>query len=144
MMTPRLYADYMAALEHEETGARFFGLAAEIEEFCAGGLVTVGTGRESRCLLKRLDPARDEIWAFRSVEKPSIRLFGRFTHQDHFVATNMEYRTKLGARGSREWRDELVGCKAQWRSTFLTYQPHHGDHIHDYLSDPVQILGSIK
>lgn len=144
-LSERLYQDFSAALEAEETGERFGRLLADFHFFSRGGHVVVGRGKEKNCFLKLLEPPAGEVWELRSRNPlPSIRVFGRFAMKDYFIATNMEYRTKLGPQGSREWRDEIVGCAAQWRSLFPTYDAHTGADIHDYISEPVSSIGSFK
>lgn len=115
-------------------------LHRDFDRFCQGGLITIGYGRESRCLMKPLDPRADEVWELRSRDpRPQVRVFGRFAAPDVFVATNAEYRDELGEPDLTRWEGnnwpaEILRCKARWRVLVPGQAPIRGDSIHDYIT----------
>ena len=124
--------------KNSDNETRFGELRADLDHFSSGGLIIVSTDRHNTCYMKHLGPKRDEVWEIRSrAPKPSIRVFGRFAAVDVFIATNWSFRSKLGGIGNRNWRDELVRCKANWRTLFPTYNPVSGEYISDYISKNV-------
>jgi hypothetical protein len=99
----------------------------------------------------RLSRPADEVWDFRAIEKPGIRIFGRFAERDIFVALTCWPRSKpidwldrppLLKTDSREFRDAIEGCKAEWRKLFHTYPPKSGAQASDYLSENVLVVGN--
>lgn len=120
------------------TAFRMGRLISDLDLFSTGERITVGYGAEKTCMMKHLDPRREEVWEIRSRDpKPSFRVFGRFAEPDVFIATNMARRDQLGALGSHEWADEVRRCKVIWRRLFPTYLPHTGESIHDYITENV-------
>jgi hypothetical protein len=72
--------------------------------------------------IRGLYPARDGVWAIRSVEPhPSIRVLGLFPLKDVFVATNFAKRKELGGFESKEWRAARRRAKTVWRQLFTPY-----------------------
>lgn len=87
--------------------------------------------------LSRLDPPRDEVWEIRSRDpKPGIRVFGRFVDRDRLVVFNWGFRYCLGGPDSNEFRREIRKCITEWRKVFLTFPPHVGSRVDEYVSDP--------
>jgi hypothetical protein len=133
-----------AEAEEGSTAHRIGLLQTDLDWFIAGELITVGYGKEDHCRMKPLDPQDEEVWEIRSRDpKPSIRVFGRFSEPDVFIATHMAWRSELGAWGSQEWATEIRRCKAAWRQLFPTYPPHSGVNVHDYVTENVVAVGDI-
>lgn len=117
---------------------RMMRVRADLDIFSTGQLIVVASGKTNKGYMKHLDPPGDGIWEIRCRDpKPSIRVFGMFARVDVLVITNCKDRYSLGEEDSREWRDELLRCKTEWRKLFPTYQPQCGRDINDYLSDNV-------
>lgn len=115
-------------------------LRADLEMFILGQVISVArqSRRAKSAYMNRLHPAREEVWEIRSrAPQPSVRIFGRFAEMDVFVALTWSDRPSLGGMGSREWRDAIEGCKAEWRKLFPSYPPFTRDGLHGYVSEPV-------
>ncbi len=113
---------------------RWNRVRADLDWFIGGHLVVVsGDG-----YMKPLDPESDGVWEISCRNpKPSIRILGGFAETNVFAALTWQYRIPLGAKGSTEWAEAIRQCKADWRKLFLTYPPHVGEHINEYLSENV-------
>ncbi|MCY3879901.1 MAG: hypothetical protein OXF74_12075 [Rhodobacteraceae bacterium] len=90
---------------------------ADFDSFVEGRIVSVSLidphNKPTNVYLARLHPAEDEVWEIRSrAPKPGLRVFGRFSAKDCFVALRWRRRKDLGGAGSAEFRDEICGCKA--------------------------------
>jgi hypothetical protein len=108
---------------------RWAQLEASLSHFVEGGVI------DDKYMRPLERPAR-YVWEIRSRRpKPSIRVFGRFAEVDVFIATNAAYRKPLGGKGSRAWRDEIVGCTTIWRQLFPAHQPIESDDVHDCVSE---------
>ena len=125
---------------HEERCGR---LRADLDMFIEGRLISVArdSRRGRKAYMARLEPARDEVWEIRSRDpSPGIRVLGRFSEVDAFVALTWGERSTLGKASSLEWRRAIEGCKADWRALFPTYPAHSGAEVHDYLSADVFLV----
>jgi len=88
-----------------------------------------------------LDPPAEGVWEIRSRDpKPSLRVFGFFAEVDVFIALTIFNRNLLGGSNTREWRDAIVGCKAEWRKLFSPYQPLIAETINEYISAKVFLV----
>lgn len=126
--------------------ARALVLQAELERFVRGDRIAICLTpfKAADADFGRLDKPSDEVWDFRAVRSPALRIFGRFAEQDVFIALTCWPRSKaipwlnrppLADRSSKAFRDAIADCKARWRALFHTYPPHHGVDHHDYVSD---------
>jgi hypothetical protein len=123
--------------EEIEWEERCGGLRADFDRFIEGRLITVAARpyHARTAYIAQLDQPRDEVWEIRSRDpEPSLRVFGRFAETDLFVALTWSKRADLKGPDSREWRDAIEGCKAEWRKLFPTYPPKIGNNINDYIS----------
>jgi hypothetical protein len=106
---------------------RWARLEADMSWFVEGGYVNRG-------LIKQLSKV-EEIWNIRSTRpSPSLRVFGRFAEPDVFVATHVVERKRLGAKGSSEYRAELLRCQTMWNRLF-TFPPFTGKQYNDYVQE---------
>jgi hypothetical protein len=120
-----------------ELEIRWKHVRADLERFVAGGIIVVG----DEGYMKPLEPVEDEVWEIRCIDpNPSVRIFGSFAEKDVFIALGKRYRQDLAEKSSQAWAEAIRECKADWRSLFLTYPPHSGNDLHDYISDPVVYL----
>jgi hypothetical protein len=131
MLASSLHADIVTP--DDENAYRMGRLHQNLDLFTNGGVIVVGRGKENTCLLKQLND--DEVWEIRSRDpKPSLRLIGGFAAFNVFVGLSLFERSDLKGEGSREWRDAIVGFKAEWKRLFLSYHRHTGESFADYLS----------
>ncbi len=122
-------------------------LRRKIDNLIRGDRIVVGQRRNRDCDVKRLDPISQEVWEVRERNSPSIRMFFRFAEKDCFVITNIRSVADLFSKiwdlknliGEvwPEWRAEIRLCKARWRALFITFNPHTGVSLHDYVSNSV-------
>jgi hypothetical protein len=118
-------------------------LRRKLEGIANGKRIVVGNRRDKDCDLKRLEPSANEVWEIRERDDPSVRIFVRFVERDCLAATNIRVVRDLFAlswfRNGLEfwpvWRMEIRRCKTIWRALFLTYPPHTGASLNDYLSN---------
>jgi hypothetical protein len=127
-------------------------LRADLEAFIGGDIIPVCLNpfEAKTAYFGRLHPASDGIFDIRSRDpSPALRVFGAFAETDTFVALTWSPRSRqvrwtikrpLGPRGSRAWRDAVVGCKTEWKRLFPTYPPVTGDRLHDYISQSVVLV----
>jgi len=130
-------------------GNRCARLRGDLENLITAEHITVCwepfEGRNEQ--IGKLCPVRDEIWDLRSQDPPpGLRVFFRFAERVTFVALNCAPRSlevpwlnriPLLGRETRQWRDAMVECGAQWRNLFPTYDPHTGSNINEYLTGGV-------
>jgi len=134
---PEIMTLLYGAWTGREQEIRWKRVCADLEWFIEGRLIVVGDDG----YMKPLDPAEDEVWEIRCVDPdPSIRIFGRFSETDVFIALGHRCREELEEKGSVEWAAAIRACKADWRKLLLTYPPHSGTSIHDYSSENVVYL----
>jgi hypothetical protein len=120
-------------------------LRRKLEGIVFGKRVVVGGRRDKSCDVKRLEPTTLEVWEIRERDDPSIRIFFRFVEFDCIAATNIRLvRDLFAVRWIRqgleywpEWRAEIVRCRTVWRSLFVTYPAHSGDHLDEYISNAI-------
>lgn len=113
-------------------------LRADLDMFTEGKIISVAEDpykKPKSTYMARVDPPGDQVWDIRSRDpKPGVRVLGCFGETDTFIALVWDYREPLNGPGSREWRDFIERCKAEWRKLFHPYQPHSGSTISDYVS----------
>ena len=115
----------------------------KLEAISSGNRLVIGHRRDKQCDIKRLEPFAGEVWEIRERDSPSIRIFFRFLDLDCLATTNLKFVKELfgiiwlrkGIEFWPIWRIEIRRCKAIWRKLFLTYTPHTGVHLNDYLSN---------
>ena len=85
-----------------------------------------------------LENANEEVWELRIRDpKPGIRLFGRFSERNHFIALTWASRKDLET--DDDWIREKERCKREWRRLFPSFPPHTGIEPNDYLSDSFSV-----
>lgn len=131
---------YHEVLGGQRDGYRMGSLVRDFDRFCSGSQITVGTGRESTCFMKPLEPVDDEVWELRCRDpQPQVRVFGRFALPDIFVATNALYRDELGDISQTKWEGnswpaEILRCKRKWATILPALPPYSGGSIHAYIT----------
>lgn len=116
-------------------------LWADFDRFIEGRLISVALNNPYKhpksTYLSRLDPVSDEVWEIRSRDpKPSLRVFGMFAKLDCLILFDWGERKAMGGPGSRQFRDAMNRCKAEWRNRFPAHNPHSGRTVNDYVSGP--------
>jgi hypothetical protein len=119
-------------------GKAHASLRALLDAFSEGAEMSVAEQpfeKPSDTILARVHPVRDEVWDVRCFDPyPGIRVLGRFSECDHFVALTWNYRENM------DWPAEIARCKAAWRNIFGDLPPHLGRRIDEYLSFNVRIV----
>lgn len=118
-------------------------LRRKLEGVARGSRIVIGNRRDKACDIKRLEPFSGEVWELRERDDPSIRIFFRFIERDCIASTNLRFVKDLfGLEWLRKgiefwpvWRIEIRRCKAIWRALFMTYPPHSGETLNDYISN---------
>ncbi len=139
-VSPEIYNVVVKAPSNDtDEGKRFGRLRGDLDRFTEGAIISIANSpykKNKKAYLARLDPPTDEVWYIRSVDpKPAIRVFGQFAMTDVFVALTWAWRIDLKGPESKEWRNEIQRCKAEWRKLFPSYNPHKGANLNDYVSD---------
>jgi hypothetical protein len=123
-----LHATIVANRSLPEKFDRWAKLEADMSHFVEGGYINWG-------LMKWLDPQKQEVWELKSVRpKPSIRVFGRFAEPNVFVGTNLQFRTDLKEKWSKEFWEEIFKCGEIWKSLFDDEGPFKGKLYTDYIT----------
>jgi hypothetical protein len=130
----------------DEMGRRCARLRGDLENLITAEFITVCwdpfKARDEQ--IGRLHRVEDEVWDLRSKKpKPGLRAFFRFADRDVFVVLTVAPRSvpvswlsklPLLGRETKEWRNAIVECRAEWTKLFPTYQPIHGTSIDVYLT----------
>ncbi|MGD9540712.1 hypothetical protein [Methylocystis sp.] len=131
--------DVMSALQpeswKEEERHRMAMLRGDLDRFITGEHIAVMLDPKDKptTYLKRLKPVASEVWEIRSCDpKPQIRVLGRFSEQDVFIALNWEFRSQLW--GS-EWDAACNHCLSEWQRILPMCSAHRGRSVSDYVSE---------
>ena len=117
-------------------------LRANLEEFIKGETLTVAlTPYEHACAyMGRLDRPIDEVWDIRSRDpKPGMRVLGRFSERNTFVALHWWLRKDFTDR--REWRFAVNETKGRWNRLLAPHEPpFHGEEDANAYLDHVYVV----
>jgi hypothetical protein len=132
-----IQTEWPTALERH----RVIRLQLDLDRFISGKEIPVASDAmhaRPYALLAQLQPPSEEVWEIRSVDPdPSLRVFGRFTEKNVFVALRWQHRGILAAMDSGEWDFLMKLCQHDWNSLVFPYQPHCGRYPDDYVSGPI-------
>lgn len=109
---------------------------AYVDTFISGDLISVRMppSKSVRAHTALLEDRKNEVWEIRARDpKPGVRLFGRFSEKDTFIALTAECRENI--RDDSDWSAEIERCKKAWRWYFPTFPPFSGNDANDYLSN---------
>jgi hypothetical protein len=136
IVAPDLYSDLQpSAWPNNKTGQRLGRLRADLDRFTANDRISIALFPQNKpktTYMARIEPVANEVWDFRSTDpKPGMRVLGRFSAKDAFVALVWDFHENL--KGSA-WGRLGEGCLQEWAKLFPNYPPHHGNSDSDYLS----------
>jgi hypothetical protein len=107
-------------------------LDAFTEELRISVRMPPSTSRKAQLAL--LQPRHHEVWEFRAREpNPGVRIFGRFTERNHFVALTYGFREEF--KEQSDWDRAIENCKHKWGILFPVHPPHKGNDPGDYLTN---------
>lgn len=132
--TKEVAAEICGSWENKDCEIRYARARAVIDAFIGGARIAVRypPSRSARAQLALLDPPQDQVWEFRSLEpKPGVRVFGRFSEPNVFVALATELRENI----DDDFTKEKERCKREWRKFFTPYRPHQGYSLAEYLTN---------
>lgn len=113
-------------------GKRHSKVRALLDSFTEGDVISVAEDpydKAASAILARVDAVEAEVWDIRCLDpSPGIRVFGRFSEPDTFIALTWEYRENV------DWPTETARCQAAWRALFGAIAPHSGSALHEYIS----------
>lgn len=116
-------------------GQRLAQMRAWLDTFVAGRRISVAEDpykKSKKAFLARVDPLRDEIWDIRCLDPvPGIRVFGRFSEKDTFIALTWEHRESINGK---QFDAAVARCREQWRKLFPAVPIFKGNKLDDYLS----------
>lgn len=115
---------------------RFGRARAYIDTFISGSLMAVRMppSKSAKAQIALLADRADEVWEFRIRDpRPGLRIFGRFSEKDTFIALTTAFREQIGA--DDDWVAEIERCKREWRTYFPTFPPHSGPDAYAYITN---------
>lgn len=107
----------------------------DVDNFISGAMMSarMPPSKDVHAQLALLDPASGEVWEIRSRDpKPGVRIFGRFSERNYFIALTVVFREQLAT--DDDWSREIERCKREWRVLFPSYNPISGSEVHTYAS----------
>jgi hypothetical protein len=115
---------------------RFGRARAHIDAFISGDLISarMPPSKSVSAHTALLDDRKHEVWEMRARDpSPGVRIFGRFSEKDTFIALTWAFREQLETDG--DWDAEIERCKKKWRLYFQTFPPFSGSDAHAYISN---------
>lgn len=124
------------AWPHNRTGERLGRLRGTLDRFTNNDRVAIALQPKNKppaTFLARLTPVTNEVWDIRSTDpRPGIRVLGRFSERDTFVALVWDFHENVIGRA--DWTHFGERCLQCWNNLFATLPPHQGTSANDYLS----------
>lgn len=126
-------------------------LSVDFESFVSGDPISVARNprKAKTAYMSQLEKSFERTWDIRSREPaPGIRVLGRFSEKDTFIALHWDLRKNLDEYGSPAWNAAISHCKHNWRRLLHPYEPV-GDNqkvseanLHDYISNNTFLVGN--
>jgi hypothetical protein len=117
-------------------GTRFANARSAMDNFTEGYHVTVAEHprhKEWHAAIARVDPVGEEVWDFRCLDpNPGIRVFGRFSEPDVFIALCWAFREDLN--GDEDWLYEIKRSVDKWKILFGELKPFVGNGYSEYVT----------
>lgn len=123
-----------------ELERRFARAIPALDSFTEGLLwsVRIPPSTSVMAQIALLKDADEEVWELRIRDpKPGLRLFGRFSERDCFIALTWAERENLET--DDDWLREKERCKREWRKFFPSFKPHTGSQADDYVSNSFSV-----
>ena len=131
-----------AKLAVEEDGYRLAHIRPQLDIYTSGGKLNVALDprdKDKSAHLARTDPVTDEVWDIRCTDPNArIRVFGRFTEFNVFVALTWQYRENL--QTEEDWAEELDRFKVKWRELFPVEPLFAAKKAEEYVSKPFKLV----
>ena len=142
LLHPQLAADISERVE--EWGKRVGRLQADFESFVKGEHISLSVTpfEHKAATMGLMEPTADGTWEIRSRDpKPGLRVFGKFSGADTFVALSWQPRSvrfgrkhPLGYRHSLEYQLALIETNERWNVAVPDLIPLTGGNYRDYVS----------
>jgi hypothetical protein len=111
-------------------------LRGDLDRFITGAKIAIALyprRKPPTTYLARLEPVHKEIWEIRSCDpKPGVRVLGRFSEKDTFIALCWDFHENLKGRS---WDLASDRCRQEWIRLFPGLSPNVGSTASDYLSN---------
>jgi hypothetical protein len=119
-------------------GRRLQMVRPMLDTFINGRLIGIATkphNKDGSAFLARVDPVQDEVWDIRVIDPvPGVRVFGRFSEFNTFVALNWNLRENL--KREEHWAEQIQDCIQQWQKLFPAHSAHSSSKVSDYVQEP--------
>lgn len=125
-----------ASLNTGEDSRRYGQLKAHLDFFIAGGKIKIGQrprDKHASAYMARTDPISKMFFDVRCTDpKARMRVLGRFSAKDVFVALVLDYRENL--IGKAAWQNFIQSGENEWSNLFGNLLPVSGDNLNVFLS----------
>jgi hypothetical protein len=142
IVAPDLYQNVQPpSWPNNKTGQRLGRLRADLDSFTVNDFIAIALfprKKPQNTYLARIEPVVNEVWDIRSTDpKPGIRVLGRFSEQDTFIALIWDFHENLiGA----DWGKLGERCLQEWDNLFPNSPPFRGKQANDYLSSRYHVV----
>jgi hypothetical protein len=121
-------------------GKRFAQMRAYLDAFVEGRRISVASDPHKKpktSFMARNEPVRAEVFDIRCLDPaPGIRVFGRFSEFNTFVALTWEHREAINGK---DFDAAVNRCIAAWQTLFPLQPLFSGRNLNDYLSDFIAV-----
>ena len=134
--SPEVSRAILGPWETSEERTRYGRARGHVDLFITGQLIALRMppSKSVDAHTALLEERRHEAWEMRPRNpKPGIRIFGRFSEKDTFIALTTALRENLVT--DDDWQQEIERCKKEWRKYFNTFKPFSGRTGHCYASN---------
>jgi hypothetical protein len=129
------------AWPNNRKGQRLGQMRTDLDRFTKGDRISIALFPKKKpqsTYLARLDPVMNEVWDIRSIDpKPGIRVLGRFSDYDTFIALVWDCHENV--RGRTAWALFGERCLQEWSRLFPVTGPHSGSSANAYLSNFIAV-----
>ena len=133
--SPEVVSALLGPWENADIENRMGRARAQVDTFIAGTRMSVRMppSRSARAQIALLDPSQKEVWEIRARDpRPGVRIFGRFSEKDHFLALTIALREEF--ENNWDFSPMIEKCRRSWRMYFNNFPPHTGTLPNDYVS----------
>jgi hypothetical protein len=138
IVVPDIYREAQPdAWPNNRKGQRLGQMRTDLDRFTKNDRIPIALFPKRKppsTYLARLDPVTNEVWDIRSIDpKPGIRILGRFSERDTFVALVWDFHENVCGRTA--WAAFGEHCLQEWNRLFPVTGPHTGTSANAYLSN---------